>query len=178
MSGRENNYIFFDNKSILSNYKDCNIKIKLSNYPIENIEGLEDEVNFSSAEQAYQYLKAVTFRDKEAAIKILKSVDKIEMNNLGKKVLHFNKNLWDKINEYIMEIVIFNKLSQNKYILDFTQSKIKENIDVIFINAIPFDNIWGIGYKAEDAMEFRKTWGNNLLGKIITKVSKDLLGRI
>ena len=46
-----------------------------------------------------------------------------------------------------------------------------------FVEASPYDRIWGIGYSEKDALENIPYWGENLLGKIITDL-RDSIVRI
>jgi ribA/ribD-fused uncharacterized protein len=40
------------------------------------------------------------------------------------------------------------------------------------VEASPFDRIWGIGFKEEDAEENRERWGENLLGRALMEVRR------
>lgn len=43
------------------------------------------------------------------------------------------------------------------------------------VEASPFDRVWGIGYKADEASTVsRKLWGENLLGKALMQVRSEL----
>ncbi|OCL15244.1 hypothetical protein AOQ84DRAFT_370538 [Glonium stellatum] len=36
------------------------------------------------------------------------------------------------------------------------------------------DRVWGIGYRADEAERYRRSWGENLLGKCLTQVREKL----
>lgn len=40
----------------------------------------------------------------------------------------------------------------------------------LLCEASPTDRIWGIGYNARWAMQFRQDWGDNMLGKALMSV--------
>ena len=42
------------------------------------------------------------------------------------------------------------------------------------MQASPYDKIWGIGFKKENADKNRKNWGLNLLGKALVRVRSRL----
>ena len=46
--------------------------------------------------------------------------------------------------------------------------------DRLLAEASPFDKIWGIGFKAEEAMNHKSQWGQNLLGQALMKVRQQL----
>ena len=54
-----------------------------------------------------------------------------------------------------------------------------ESADRIFVEASPYDKIWGVGlYETDDRILDEKNWlGENLLGKAITEV-RDYFKRI
>lgn len=37
-----------------------------------------------------------------------------------------------------------------------------------FVEASPFDRVWGIGYDQDHALQNQSNWGENLLGKTLT----------
>ena len=43
------------------------------------------------------------------------------------------------------------------------------------VEASPYDNIWGIGISVKDAFEGKEWQGNNLLGKLLTKLRDEKL---
>ena len=84
-------YVFFY-KDWLSNYQRTNIHI--------NWKGTE--YTFSSTEQGFMFIKALTFSDNETAQQILATNKPNEARLLGRKVKNYNDKEWDKVkNEYI-----------------------------------------------------------------------------
>ena len=108
------------------------------------------------------YQKAILFNDFEIAKQVLNETDVRKIKALGRKVKNFNNELWDKHKEDFMFNACYAKFSQND----------KGNCEII--EASPADNIWGIGFSSDKAMENIDKWGQNLLGKVLMKVREDL----
>lgn len=127
---------------------------------------------WTTSEKYFMYTKAITFGDKEVAEKILKTDNPKECKNLGRQVKNFNSEEWDSVKEEIMYKAVKAKFEQdglcNYCIMKFIHQK--------FIEGSPYDKIWGVGIKYNDKRIFNeKNWkGENLLGKILTKVRDDI----
>jgi hypothetical protein len=143
-------------------------KACLSNfYPCE-FEFNDKMFNFS--EQCFMYQKALLFNDYEIAGQILKETDVRKIKALGRKVKDFDNELWDKHKEDFMYNACYAKFSQNDRLKDFLLGTGNREI----VEASPVDNIWGIGFSSDDAMENINKWGQNLLGKTLMKVREEL----
>lgn len=143
-------------------------KACLSNfYPCE-FEFNDKMFNFS--EQCFMYQKALLFNDFEVAEQILNETNVRQIKALGRKVKNFNNELWDKHKEDFMYNACYAKFSQNDELKDFLLSTGNREI----VEASPVDNIWGIGFSSDKAMENVDKWGQNLLGKVLMKVREDL----
>lgn len=127
---------------------------------------------FISSEQYFMYRKADFFNDHEIAEKILLANTPKEAKALGRKVKGFDTHLWDQYRFEIMEFCVRKKFEQNKDLRDELLSNKYENVN--FVEASPYDKIWGIGYGIDDALSHKSSWGRNLLGKVLDKVRKDL----
>lgn len=71
-----------------------------------------------------------------------------------------------------MKLAVSNKFHQNENLK-------KQLLDTkydgkIFVEASPYDKIWGIGYKESEAEKNVDNWGENLLGKILTELRNQL----
>lgn len=143
-------------------------KACLSNfYPCE-FEFNDKMFNFS--EQCFMYQKALLFNDFEIAEQILNETDVRQIKALGRKVKDFDNELWDKHKEDFMYNACYAKFSQNDELKDFLLNTGNREI----VEASPVDNIWGIGFSSDRAMENIDKWGQNLLGKTLTKVRAEL----
>ena len=146
-------------------------KACLSNfYPCE-FEFNDKMFNFS--EQCFMYQKALLFNDFGVAEQILNETDVRKIKALGRKVKDFDNTLWDQHKEDFMYNACYAKFSQNDELKDFLLST--GNCEIV--EASPVDNIWGIGFSSDKAMENIDKWGQNLLGKVLMRVREDLSRR-
>lgn len=125
---------------------------------------------FNCAEQAMMYEKAMLFDDTEIAEKILQSSEPSEQKKLGKKVKNFDGKIWDGTKVQIVKEILKCKFSQNDDLYD----ELLRYEGSEFVEASPYDRIWGIGYSEQDALDNINNWGENLLGKILTELSQEL----
>ena len=119
------------------------------------------------------YRKALLFKDKKIADKILQCSTPGEAKALGRKVTNFNNEVW---NERRMEIVIEGnllKFSQNPDLKTF----LLNTKNRVLVEASPVDEIWGVGLSRDsDKIHDPNTWrGLNLLGFALMEVRDRLL---
>lgn len=145
------NFVFFWGEW-LSNFYPCRIVF--------------DSKVFRSSEQLFMYLKALYFEDIETAERILLAATPKEAKSLGRGVKNFNEKSWNEVKVQKMYLALEGKFSQNKDLMD----KLKDPMfdGKFFVEASPFDRIWGIGYDEDHALENQSNWGENLLGKTLT----------
>jgi hypothetical protein len=132
----------------------------------------KEGINYNSSEQWMMAEKARAFLDTEVLSKILKSKTPKEAKDLGRQVNNFSEDVW-KLKSY--SIVLEGNL------LKFDQNpELKEYLlgtgDSIFVEASPYDKIWGIGMKQDDeGIDNPRNWkGKNLLGFALMEV-RDIL---
>jgi hypothetical protein len=128
---------------------------------------------WTTSEKYFMYTKAITFGDEEIAEKILKTDNPKECKNLGRQVKNFNSEEWDKIKEEIMYKAVKAKFEQD----GLCNSCILNYLNKDFVEGSPYDKIWGVGIKYDDKRILnKKNWqGQNLLGKILTRVKDELV---
>jgi ribA/ribD-fused uncharacterized protein len=132
-----------------------------------------DNIEYNSCEQYMMHQKALQFGDSEIAELIMNESNPKEQKKYGRMIKGFDKTTWDK---NCLAIVYEGNLAK------FTQNgELKEQMlsaeNRIFVEASPFDTIWGIGL-AEDAegIDDPSYWqGLNLLGQALTLVKTKLL---
>lgn len=156
-------YVFFY-KDWLSNYQ----KTKF------DVEWKGVKYTFTSTEQGFMYIKAITFGDNVTAQKILNTDDPNRCRKLGRQVKGYNDAEWAKIRYDVFYTLNWAKYTQDKKL----QEKLLDpQFDgKKFVEASPIDKIWGIGY-AEDNPNIEFTdmyWGKNYLGRILTNIRKRL----
>ena len=133
----------------------------------------DNGITYNCAEQYMMAAKARLFNDLETEEKILKTKNPREQKALGRQVKNFDPIVWEK---HAYDIVVkgnFYKFSQRDILkrgIIFTKEK-------HFVEASPFDRVWGVGMSENDPNIHDETkWkGQNLLGKALDEVRKRIL---
>jgi ribA/ribD-fused uncharacterized protein len=128
---------------------------------------------FDCAEQYMMYGKAILFGDAEIAAEILAATSPKAQKALGRKVRNFDDVIWKARREQIVAQGSRAKFTQNAPL----RQALLETAGTELVEASPYDRIWGIGLgatdpRAEDPSQWR---GQNLLGKILTRLRDELL---
>ena len=152
-----NNKVFFWS-GVFSNWHPCTFTYK--------------NITFNCSEQALMYEKAMLFNDVNIANQILNAKLPKEQKNLGRKVNNYDDKIWSPQREQIMVDILYCKFSQNEKL----KNKMLQYKDYNFVEASPYDIIWGIGLHEDDNLILNENnWrGQNLLGKCLDKVCKML----
>lgn len=154
-----NDYVYFYQKTPLSNWW------KSPDIPYDNH-------TFKSSESLFMYIKAKTFGDIEIANQ-LPGATHAEAKKLGRKVRGFDHRIWEKERENAMYVALKAKFSVDK---DFRDTLMAEEYrNKTFVEASPYDNIWGIKISITQAYEGEKWNGINLLGKLLTQLRDEEL---
>ncbi len=127
---------------------------------------------FSSMEQYMMYKKAMTFKDKEIADKILKTDDVAKIKALGREVHNYNDTVWNGVRQIIVYNGLLEKFSQNSEL----RKELKDTNDSILAECAVKDRIWGIGLSMTDPARFNMSkWkGQNLLGFSLMQVRNQI----
>ena len=131
-----------------------------------------DGVRYVTAEQFMMAEKARLFGDEATRGKILATANPRDQKRLGRQVQGFDGAVWQTQR---LEIVVAGnvaKFSQNPPMLE----TLLATGDKTLVEASPFDRIWGIGLRADDARIYDPTqWrGENLLGQALVEVRQRL----
>ena len=128
---------------------------------------------FVCAEQYMMHGKAVLFGDLEVAERILASASPKTHKALGRKVSGFDDQVWKRERERIVYEGNHAKFTQNASLL----AELMATAGTELVEASPTDRIWGVGLSAEDPrIQNPSQWrGQNLLGKVLTRLREDLL---
>ena len=131
------------------------------------------ELSFNCAEQYMMHGKAVLFGDADVAAEILRTAHPKQQKALGRKVKNFDDRVWKRERENIVLAGSRLKYTQNPALLE----QLLATKGTELVEASPYDRIWGIGLSAKDPRaQDPATWkGQNLLGKILTKLRDELL---
>lgn len=126
--------------------------------------------NFDNSEQAFMWEKAMTFQDFETAEKILQTPAPNKSKALGRTVKNYDEVVWNGKRYQIMFDICLAKFTQNE---DLRQEILKHSN---YVEASPYDKIWGIGLgEWDEGIEDPKNWnGLNLLGKVLDDVKNQL----
>ena len=132
-----------------------------------------DGIEFCCVEQEFMYRKALYFEDTETAGKIMKSQNPQTIKKLGREVRGYVDSLWDSVREEFMYQACLSKFSQHRG----ARRELLSYPGKIFVEASPYDIIWGIGLseddpRAEDESQWR---GKNLLGQILTTIRNEII---
>lgn len=131
-----------------------------------------DGINFFCTEQEFMYRKAMLFEDEETANRILKSKDPKEIKKLGRLVKNYDDVVWDAVRYEAMYSACRSKFTKNKE----AKKALLSHPGKTFVEASPFDTIWGIGLSEVDcsATDPAQWRGKNLLGQILTRLRDEL----
>ncbi len=152
------NYVFFYGKNDhFSNFYKTNFKV--------------NDITFSCGEQYIMYSKAKLFSDDIIANQILQETSPSKMKALGRKVKNYNDKIWVQSREDITFNGLIHKYKQNPIL----KEQILNTNNKIIVEASPTDRIWGIGMGVSNPeLENQNKWGQNILGKILMRVRKNI----
>ena len=122
---------------------------------------------FHCGESLFMFLKAKYFGDEDIAMEILKNSKNPRFcKELGRLVRNYNDGKWSSVRYDVMLFVVLMKLRSSKEIRDHYKKLIDEGYE--FVEASPYDKIWGCGLAENDLRILDKSkWrGSNLLGTV------------
>lgn len=160
--GNKPNYLFFwsqlDDYGFLSQWCPSKFTVNRIVYP--------------TAEHYMMYQKAILFKDEETAQKILKAKTPNQVQNLGRQVKNFDRDVWKDCRFPTVVKGNMEKFGQNS-ILRYCLLQTKEKV---LVEASPVDRIWGIGMdeKNELSSNPNKWTGLNLLGFALMTVRRQI----
>lgn len=127
---------------------------------------------FPTSEHLFMYLKAVHYKDWETAKKILAVESPKEAKKLGREVKGFDQVDWEKVREDMMFTAIINRGGVDEKYRNMILNP--DWLDLEFVEASPYDKVWGIGLPQTDpnANDKSKWPGLNLLGKCLCEARR------
>jgi ribA/ribD-fused uncharacterized protein len=118
------------------------------------------------------FCKALYFSDAHTTRLILLTPDPKTQKKRGQNVKHFDDHLWSQVKSRVARVGNFYKYSKGnthmRSVLLGTQGK-------EIVEAGRRDAIWGIGFKADEAENYRPFWGQNLLGRCLMDVRDKII---
>ena len=132
-----------------------------------------DGVVYTCAEQYMMHGKAVLFDDAEIAAQILATPEPRAHKALGRKVRGFDDARWKRAREDIVHAGSRAKFTQDEAL----RAALLATAGTELVEASPLDRIWGIGLASSspDALDRTRWRGQNLLGKILTRLRDELV---
>lgn len=134
-----------------------------------------DGVRFASAEQYFQYYKALHCDDIDISRDILRADEPAECKRLGNTLTIPDQKIWEEESLEIMYKACYTKFQQNIGLRDFLLS----TKDTVLVEANPHDKFWGVGLKISHNDLFKpEHWkgGKNHLGKILRRIRDHFSG--
>ncbi|KAK7046761.1 DUF1768 domain-containing protein [Favolaschia claudopus] len=141
-----------------------------------HMKGVDQEILFLSNEHWMMLQKALLFADHEIADEVLSvqgtsKEDMAKVKKLGRRVKGFKEDVWVENRERIVTEGTIHKFRQNADL----RRKLFATGDTMFVEASPFDRIWGIGFTEQSALsQDEGEWGLNLLGKALVEARRVL----
>jgi ribA/ribD-fused uncharacterized protein len=132
----------------------------------------ENGKTFMYAETYMMYHKALLFNDEKTATRILISKSPAQIKMLGQLVKNFDEEKWDAVKKNIVINANYLKFTQNE---NLKTAILRTDPESKFVEASPYDRIWGIGFNERDALCNKANWGQNLLGDALNEVRKRIL---
>jgi ribA/ribD-fused uncharacterized protein len=130
-----------------------------------------NKFTFNCCEQWMMACKAFAFSDVETFDLIIAEKNAANHKALGRQIKNFSSSVWDLLK---YDIVLYGnklKFDQNPDLFEFLYQFHRQTI---FVEAAPWDKIWGNGLSPEDPKCFDlRFWdGENLLGQAVGEVRK------
>ncbi len=131
-----------------------------------------DGKKYNCSEQYFMKKKQELFDPKNIglAINILNETNPKDIKKYGRQVKFFKQEIWDEHKFKAMKDGVLAKFSQNPEL----KTKLLATGEKTLVEASPYDMIWGIGFRKEDALKNKDRWGQNLLGQVLMQVRNEL----
>ena len=123
-------------------------------------------ITFNCAEQWMHANKAALFKDRDAYMRIMRAVRPKDQQAAGRDVKPYDEAKWAAVRYDIVVDGNICKFGQNR---DMREWLLTAGKDRHFVEASPYDRLWGIGLSVFDAQTRPESeWpGRNLLGKAL-----------
>lgn len=139
----------------------------------------KEEHTVPTSEHLFMIFKAQYFKDDETVQKMLEAKTPKDVKALGRQVKGFDPEKWDAISSRYMTKAVTMRYEQDKKFAKMLTDKKYEG--KTFVEASPYDKIWGIGMNEDDPdVEDKSKWqGQNKLGKCLTALrDKAVAGKL
>lgn len=130
-----------------------------------NFHPINGNSSFTS-EKIYMVAKATCFRDNDALTLLEKSTTPKTSKAIGRTIVGFSDEVWDKIKYRSMMLALQVKFNACEEFRD----ALRASGNLILVEASPVDRVWGIGFPRETALVNIDNWGENLLGRCLMEL--------
>lgn len=146
---------FFRSANPLSNFHDAEFRD-------------ENGLFMHSSEQKYNYDKAMEFDDTACAQQILVAETPYQCYRLGRNIMGFNEDHWNRVAKEKMLNACKAKFSQNPVLMSY----LKDTAGTKLVEANPYDKVWSCGLSMTDDNLFDEdAWdGTNWLGEVLEMI--------
>jgi ribA/ribD-fused uncharacterized protein len=129
--------------------------------------------DFSNAEQAYVYAKAMTFKDIQIAEAVMRTDSGYEARKLGKMIAGFDKQKWDGMQVKIMKAVVMQKFLHCEKVRNLMLQKYKDGYSFVHVGG-PYAVFWSNGLSEEKSQVVPPAeWpGRDMLGQILNETAE------
>lgn len=128
---------------------------------------------YNTCEQFMMAEKARLFGDTETLKLIMATSDPKKQKALGRQVKSYDDVKWREHAKLAVYRANYAKFTQNPLLA----SEMLQHRGKIFVEASPYDTVWGIGLAEDDprALDPSQWQGTNWLGEILTLVMEDII---
>jgi ribA/ribD-fused uncharacterized protein len=135
----------------------------------------ENGITYNCSEQYFMLQKCILFdpENKELMHQIITATNPSQIKHYGRCVNNFSEHVWIEHREKAMMDALMLKFTQNPDLQEILLGTGKKTL----YEASKNDKIWGIGFYANDALQNKKKFGKNLLGKCLMEVRKRIGGK-
>lgn len=137
--------------------------------PLSNFWAINNDIS-NTSEKWFMMYKALYFNDINTFNLIAKSKTPKKSKSLGRTICNYDEGQWNYVREGFMMASLRKKYEVCQEFRDLLNS----NNEKYFVEASPYDRIWGVGFSVDNAPKNWRDWGQNLLGRCLTKLSRDM----
>lgn len=124
-----------------------------------------------TSEKIFMGLKGAAFHDIVALQNIRAATNPRDAKIAGRSVRNFSEEKWDDLKVPAMMFALEIKFSACEEFRTALEESFKKN--EILVEASPDDRIWGIGFRAAEALANKAKWGTNLLGECLMSLRRN-----